>query len=459
MFPFSYNPYTNECYIHNNVNNAVPNQDLYCLSPFGFQKTQPVVKTAVTEFQNLVWKFNPGEHQSDELVIGKRVSPEQISLFLTAFLEHQQRLKLRKHQERQQKQLFDPIFGQLTNALFNQSYYSDEFSSLDYKQAGEALSKKVFKNYKFSMTDNDNELVVIDNYGQVVKIFELEDSYENLAVKSMFMEDNVAVITLKLYKKQQNFKNSLNQSAINISKKNKSSCNNKIQKSSPAYSYPVSVNEVVRALEELINQKDSGKTKATLKNKKENTFLEKQISEEKINAEAEHKRVQEQKEANDKAELKKKEEEEAAMLVKKEKLAKAKHEYALKQKKIKEKQERMAHQVEKLKQKELSLQQLYAQELAELVQEVENKEISNNKIKTHISKEEQHSNSDSSDDVDMNEESSCSTDDDEKILHKREPILKKSTSIVVEDIEDESDKDYRKSLINSPTSNAVLEGI
>lgn len=511
MFPFAYNPYTNECFVQPQVNAPQHQQDLFCISPFGFQKTQPIIRRATIEPQNLLWKFTAGDDDTDELVLGKKVSPQQVSNFLNMFLQHQQRLKLKKqHEEMQQRQMFDPIFGPFAAALFDQAFKTNEVSSIDYEQAGEALSKKIFKNYKFSLSNNDRELVISDSNGHLVKIFELEDAYESLAVKSMFMEDNTAIIKLTLYKKkmtQDKPKKMLRKkSSTNSLKKKRSNSSHKVQKNSPVLNYPVSVNDAVRALEEFnIKQREEDQAQA-LKQREEREENERKAAEaerklhqeqqavaEAAAAAAKAKRAEEEKlaeekriadEATAKAEkeeaekkkaeqeendrkLKLKQEQEAAMLAKKEKLAKAKEEYEKQQQKLNAKQERMALQAQRLNEKKLKLQKMYEDELAKLVQEAEEAEAQNGKFTVYSPVEEESNKnnatfaSDSCDDSEMNEESSCSTDEEEKIATKEEePKLKKSKSIiVVEDVEDESDKDYRRSLLNSPNSNAVLEGV
>ncbi|OBA28226.1 hypothetical protein HANVADRAFT_97756 [Hanseniaspora valbyensis NRRL Y-1626] len=233
MFPFAYNPYTNEYLAQPQVNASQHQQDLFCISPFGFQKTQPIIRRATIEPQNLLWKFTAGD--DDE--------------------------------EMQQRQMFDPIFGPFAAALFDQAFKTNEVSSIDYEQAGEALSKKIFKNYKFSLSNNDKELVISDNNGHLVKIFELEDAYESLAVKSMFMEDNTAIIKLSLYKKkmtQDKPKNMLRKkSSTNSLKKKRSNSSHKVQKNSTILNYPVSVNDAVRALEEFnIKQREEDQAQA-----------------------------------------------------------------------------------------------------------------------------------------------------------------------------------------------------
>lgn len=483
MFPFSYNPYTNECFIQPNVFNAPQNQqDLFCISPFGVQRTQPVIKRTTVEPQNLLWKFSPGEDGSDELTLGKRVSSQQVS----TFLQQQQRLKLK----RQQKQMFDPIFGSFAAALFDQAYNNNSFTSLDYEQAGEALSRKVFKNYKFSITKNEKELVVVDENGQLVKIFELEDAYEGLAVKSMFMEDNVAVIKLVLFRKQNQAKNLTSKKTTKTLKKKRSNSNNRVQKTSSVSSSPVSVNDAIKALDDLNMRKEEEEQEARkITAQKERAAAEEEAQQ------AETKRLKELEEANRLKELeeanrlkdleeaaaaearrleeqqqeklrkekeqqeKLRKEQERLMLAKKERLEKAKQEYEAKQQKLKEKQERMNAQAAKLKERERKLQEIYESELAKLVQEVEEKENEKATFTVHSPAEDSNTSLESSEDVEMNEESSCSTDEDDAGTSKTEPKLAKTTSIVVEDIEDESDKDYKRSLLNSPTSNAVLEGI
>lgn len=468
MFPFTYNPYTNECFIQKQSPAAEPNlypQDLFCISPFGFQKTQPTIRKPIEEPQNLLWKFSADEDGSDELLVGKQLSSQQASSFLNSFLQQKQRLKLRKHQERQ---IFDPFSA----VLFNQSLGNSGVSSADYEEAAEALAKKVFRNYKFSMTENEKELVIIDNNGKLVKIFEFEDAYEGIAVKSLFMEDNVAVIKLSLFKNDDSIKKSLKKKTSNNSLKKKlSNTNNRVQKTSPSLIYSVSEDEALKALEKkekaLTAKRAEDEKSAAEARRVEDERMASIAKAEQEKVDAEARRVEDEKMAaiaktEEKRQLRIKQEQEAAMIAKKQKLSKAKQEYEAKQQKLREKQQRMNAQAQKLKEKEIKLQKMYEEELAKLVQEAEGKENHHKKFSVYSPAEDTKVNGESSDDVDMNEESSCSTDEEEAIsslLYQEKPKLKKTTSIVVEDIEDESDKEYRKSLLNSPQSNAVLEGI
>lgn len=369
----------------------------------------------------LTYKFNEVDEKNDEMIIGKQTSTYLYNEFMEQYL--QEVALERKSSMRLNQTYCHPLFDSFFIADPYQSI-ADLLTKDDIKKANEAFSKHIFKNYKFSISRNSRELAVVNGNSKLVKIFELPNSYENISIESLTtLETGLAIIKLTLKK------NNVSETPVK-----------KVQKKQPK-----TENKSVAFLKEAYENQLKEQEKLRVKQKKEE---EEQLKQEKKLAE----------EAAEKAkaerELKDTQKEEQKQLKAKQ-LEQAKKEFESKQRKLKEKKERMEKQAEKLKQKEQELQDLYEKELRKL--ELEAQLESQQTVHSPIVNDD----NESDEDVHMNEESLCSDESDSvssKILNTSLP-LKKKTSITVEDIEDESDKEYRISLAKFPNSNAVLEGI
>lgn len=370
----------------------------------------------------LTYKFNEVDEKNDEMVIGKQASTYLYNEFMEQYL---QEVAL----ERKNSMRFNQTYG---HPLFDSFFAADPYQSItdyitkdDIKKANEAFSKHIFKNYKFSISRNNRELAVVNGNNKLVKIFELPNSYENISIESLTtLETGLAIIKLTLKK------NNVAETPVK-----------KIQKKQAK-----SENKSVALLKEAYEKQIREQEKLRVKQRKEEEEQLKQ--EKKLAEEAAAQKAKAEKE------LKQKQKEEQKKLKAKQ-LEQAKKEYESKQRKLKEQKERMEKQAEKLKQREQELQELYAKELRKL--ELEAQLESQQTVHSPVVNDD----NESDEDVHMNEESLCSDESDSldsKVSNTSLP-LKKKTSITVEDIEDESDKEYRISLMKFPNSNAVLEGI
>ncbi|KAL6940946.1 hypothetical protein ACO0OL_000061 [Hanseniaspora opuntiae] len=357
----------------------------------------------------LTYKFNEVDEKNDEMIIGKQASTYLYNEFMEQYL---QEVAL----ERKNSMRFNQAYG---HPLFDSFFAADPYQSItdyitkdDIKKANEAFSKHIFKNYKFSISRNNRELAVVNGNNKLVKIFELPNSYENISIESLTtLETGLAIIKLTLKK------NNVAETPVKKIQKKQAKSENK-----------------------------SRTRKVRVKQRKEEEEQLKQ--EKKLAEEAAAQKAKAEKE------LKQKQKEEQKKLKAKQ-LEQAKKEYESKQRKLKEQKERMEKQAEKLKQREQELQELYAKELRKL--ELEAQLESQQTVHSPVVNDD----NESDEDVHMNEESLCSDESDSldsKVSNTSLP-LKKKTSITVEDIEDESDKEYRISLMKFPNSNAVLEGI
>lgn len=372
----------------------------------------------------LTYKFNEVDENSDEMIIGKQASAYLYNEFMEEYL-HEVAL------ERKNSMRFNQSYG---HPLFDSFFGVDPYQSItdlitkdDIKKANEAFSKHIFKNYKFSISRNSRELAVLNGNNKLVKIFELPSSYENISIESLTtLETGLAIIKLTLKK------NNVAEAPVKkIQKKQSKSFENK------------NVALLKEAYEKQLKEQEKLRVKQR-KDEEEHSKQEKKLAEEAVAEKAKAEK-----------ELKEKEREEEKKLKAKQ-LEQAKKDFESKQRKLKEQKERMEKQAEKLKKREKELQELYEKELRKL--ELEAQLESQPTVHSPVVNDE----NESDEDVHMNEESLCSDESDSldsKVANTTTLPLKKKTSITVEDIEDESDKEYRISLMKFPKSNAVLEGV
>lgn len=374
----------------------------------------------------LTYKFNEVDETADEMIIGKQASAYLYNEFMEEYL--QEVVMERKNSLRYNQSFGHPLFDSFFSGLDPYQSASELLTKDDIKKANEAFSKHIFKNYKFSISRNSKELAIMNANNKIVKIFELPNSYENISIESLTtLETGLAVIRLSLKKT----------SVIEEPVK-------KVQKKPSKKSFE---NKNVAALKEAYENQLKEQEKQRVKQEKE------ELAEKKRQEELAKKAAIEQ--ANKERELQEQKEEEQKKLKAKQ-LEQAKKDFESKKLKLKEQQERMERQALKLKQKEMELQALYEKELRKL--EIEAQLENQPTVYSPVLNED----NDSDEDVHMNEESQCSDDSDslESKIEKSTTVpLKKKTSITVEDIEDESDKEYRISLMKFPNTNAVLEGI
>lgn len=373
----------------------------------------------------LTYKFNEVDDTCDEMLIGKQASAHLYNEFMEEYL--QEIILQRKNSFRFNQHYGHPLFDSFFNGLDPYQSASELLTKDDIKKANEAFSRNIFKNYKFSISKNSKELSIMNANNKIVKIFELPNSYDNISIESLTtLETGLAVIRLNL-KKSSVIENPVKK----VQKKTSRSFENK------------NVLALKEAYENQLKEQEKLKVKQQ----------EEEIKQNKREKELALKAAEEM--ANKKRELKAQKEEEQKKLKAKQ-LEQAKKDYEIKKMKLKEQKERMERQAEKLKQKEKALQELYDKELEKL--ELEAQLASEPTVYSPIPNEE----NESDEDVHMNEESQCSDDSDSlesKINKTTEIPLKKKTSITVEDIEDESDKEYRISLMKFPNTNAVLEEV
>ncbi|KAL6950773.1 hypothetical protein ACO0QE_000054 [Hanseniaspora vineae] len=438
MFPFA----TTIPMIPSELFNAAP-----CYAPAPNEMryyTTPVQPRHVVR-EPFQWRFEQGDEQTDRLVFTKNVSGSELRDNLEQYVAHQQSLARAR---------YDPFFGR---------YYYTEENDLDLSKFGKALSTKQFRDFAFELNARGNELTVVKDNGEIAKIFELSNNYDDVAIEECDFIDNKAVLVLSLKKpvhKTTKKVKTLEAPALN------------------GNTYLLHLQQLAAQEQEKLTKQQEEAKKAReqeiklaqeKRQKDEETRRLKQEQERKAKKEeAERVRLAKQEEA------KKEREQEIAKLLK-EKLAKQqrleakKIEQRLKfekeQQKLLARQKRMEIEQQRILAKQEELKKKYKTSLQNIDVDADGDvSLDEDSGKTNVAEESSPTIAAITvasvlSDLAKNDKETALDSDDGSVASTSSSTSSRKSSFKVEDIEDEEIAHYNSSLLNSPKSNAILEGI
>lgn len=420
----------------------------YAPAPSGMTYYSTPVQPRHVVREPFQWKFEQGDEHSDRLIFTKNISASELRQSLQQYVAHQQS---------QAKARYDPFFGR---------YYYAEENEVDLSNFGKALSTKQFRDFAFELNVRGNELTVVKDNGEIAKVFELSNNYDDVAIEECDLIENKAVLVLSLKKP-----------VFKTTKKVKT-----LQ--APVLdgnNYLLHLQQIAaHEQEELQKQQQEAKMAREQKIKLAQEKRQKAEQSRKLKQEQERRVKEEEEEkaerirfAAKQEQAKKEREQEIAKLLK-EKLAKQqrleakKIEQRLKfekeQEKLLARQKRMEIEQQRILAKQEELKKKYTSSLQNIDVDVDGDLSLDDSKKNAVGGETSPSIAAITvasvlSDLAKSDKESALESDDASVASTSSSSSSRKSSFKVEDIEDEEIAHYNSSLLNSPKSNAILEGI